>query len=191
MRSKACTYNAIFSANFRALFACCSTAAWGPLTLVVGPRSHVPGASTLKLDFSARNAYATVDQHGRLLLSWVNSTLGKHSPKVSWQRISTDYGESWGPDYDMGLGALGSTLLGPGEGIVLGRHDPRSKYKGRIVICGATGYVGNIPGDQSMAVFTSDDDGKTYQSARGTGHWPNAPGFPTGEVTMPFKGLAE
>ena len=45
-----------------------------------------------------------------------------------------------------------------------------------------TGYVGNIPGGQSMPVFTSDDDGKTYQTATGTG---------TGKYAMPFKGLAE
>ena len=31
-------------------------------------------------------------------------------------------------------GPLGSTLLGPGEGIVLGRHAASSKYKGRIVV---------------------------------------------------------
>lgn len=37
----------------------------------------------------------------------------------------------------MQLGKLGGTLLGPGEGIVLGRHAAQSKYKGRIVICGA------------------------------------------------------
>eukprot|EP01052_Picozoa_sp_SAG31_P006906 SAG31_NODE_324_length_17691_cov_8.128126_2_plen_92_part_00 len=91
----------------------------------------------------------------------------------------------------MGLGDLGSTLLGPGQGVVLGRHAPRSKYAGRIVICGATGYLGNIPGGQSMAIFTSDDDGKTYQPAQGTGQWPKSPGFPTGKVVVPFKGLAE
>lgn len=103
-----------------------------------------------------------------------------HASDISWQRRSTDGGVSWGDDYDMKLGKLGGTLLGPGEGIVLGRHAPQSKYKGRIVICGATGYVGNIPGGQSMAVFTSDDDGKTYNTS--TGH---------GTAQMPFKGLAE
>ena len=56
----------------------------------------------------------------------------------------------------------------------------KSCVQGRIVICGATGYVGNIPGGQSMAVFTSDDDGKTYQTSTGRG-----------AATMPFKGLAE
>ena len=91
----------------------------------------------------------------------------------------------------MGLGALDGTLMGPGEGIVLGRHAPQSPYKGRIVGCGATGYVGSIPGGQSMPVWTSDDDGKTYKLATGTGEWPSEPGFPTGKVTMPFKGLAE
>jgi sialidase-1 len=150
---------------------------WGPLTLVVGPTSHIPG----KLDFSARNPYATLDKNGELLLSWVNSTVPKApSADISWQRRSTDGGRTWGVDYDMKLGKLGGTLLGPGEGIVLGRHAPQSRYKGRIVICGATGYVGNIPGGQSMPVFTSDDDGKTYQTSHGSG-----------SVQMPFKGLAE
>ena len=82
----------------------------------------------------------------------------------------------------MGLGALDGTLMGPGEGIVLGRHAPQSPYKGRIVGCGATGYVGSIPGGQSMPVWTSDDDGKTYKLATGTGEWPSEPGFPTGKV---------
>ena len=91
----------------------------------------------------------------------------------------------------MGLGALDGTLMGPGEGIVLGRHAPQSPYKGRIVGCGATGYTGSIPGGQSMPVWTSDDDGKTYKLATGSGEWPSEPGFPTGKVTMPFKGLAE
>ena len=150
---------------------------WGPLTLVVGPKAHIPG----KLDFSARNPYATVDQNGELLLSWVNSTVPKaHSSDISWQRRSTDGGVSWSQDFDMKLAKLGGTLLGPGEGIVLGRHAPQSKHKGRIVICGATGYVGNIPGGQSMAVFTSDDNGKTYNTSTGSG-----------SVAMPFKGLAE
>ena len=80
----------------------------------------------------------------------------------------------------MQLGKLGGTLLGPGAGIVLGRHAPHSKYSGRIVICGATGYVGNIPGPQSMPVFTSDDGGVAYNTSIGAGG-----------ATMPFKGLAE
>ena len=155
-------------------------AAWGPLTLVVGPTTHVPG----KLDFSARNPYATLDKNGDLLMSWVNSTVPSAvSARISWQRRSTDGGKSWQPDVDMKLGKLGGALLGPGEGIVLGRHALQSKYKGRIVICGATGYVGNIPGGQSMPVFFSDDDGKTYQTATGT--------TATGKYAMPFKGLAE
>ena len=130
--------------------------------MVVGPRAHVAG----ELGFSSRNPYATVDKNGRLLVSWVNSTAPHSaSAKISWQRVSTDSGLTWGPDVDMKLGSLGGTLLGPGEGIVLGRHAPQSKYKGRIVICGATGYVGNIPGGQRMPVFTSDDDGKTYTMA--------------------------
>ena len=80
----------------------------------------------------------------------------------------------------MGLGELDGTLLGPGAGIVLGRHANQSSYKGRIVVCGATGYVGDIPGGQSMAVWTSDDQGKTYQLSTGTASQP-----------IPYKGLAE
>ena len=166
------------------------------------------------LDFSARNPYATLDKNGDLLMSWVNSTVPtSHSAEISWQRRSTDGGKTWATDYDMKLGKLGGTLLGPGEGIVLGRHAPQSQYKGRIVICGlnfalkmmysalklmefgfktmdfvfkltgATGYVGNIPGGQSMPVFTSDDDGKTYQTSTGKGDWPKAPGFPSGPAS--------
>ena len=64
--------------------------------------------------------------------------------------------------------------MGPGEGVVLGRHSD-SQYKGRMVMCGATGYVGSIPGGQSMAVWTSDDDGGSWILAS----------------SLPFKGLAE
>jgi hypothetical protein len=43
-----------------------------------------------------------------------------------------------------------------------------------------------------LDVFTSDDDGKTYQTATGKGDpWPTAPGFPNGSVTMPFQFLSE
>ena len=52
--------------------------------------------------------------------------------KSRWQRRSSDDGVTWGEDEDMQLGKLGGTLLGPGEGIVLGRHAPHSKYSGRI-----------------------------------------------------------
>jgi len=38
-----------------------------------------------------------------------------------------------------------------------------------------------LAGGQSMAVFTSDDDGKTYKTSTGDGP----------SVHMPFKGLAE
>ena len=90
----------------------------------MGPKTHAPG----KLDFSARNPYATLDKNGDLLMSWVNSTVSSsESAKISWQRRSTNSGQTWGPDYDMKLGKLGGTLLGPGEGIVLGRHAPQSK----------------------------------------------------------------
>ena len=57
-------------------------------------------------------------------------------------------------------------------------------------MCGATGYVGDIPGGQSMAVWTSDDDGVTYTLSKGKGAWPASPGYPTGNVTMPFKRYA-
>ena len=56
-----------------------------------------------------------------------------------------DGGETWSADVPAGLGRFDGTLMGPGEGIVLGRHAMAatpSPHKGRIVQCGATGYVG-------------------------------------------------
>lgn len=164
---------------------------WGPLTLVVGPKTHQPDPSTLRPDFTARNPYATVLRTGDILLNWVNSTDPRKA--VSWQRASADGGISWTPDVPVGpagLGPLDGTLMGPGAGIVLGMQSPGSPFAGRVVICGATGYVGSI-GYQSTAVFTSDDNGKTWHAASGVGSWPKSPGYPVGNVTLPFRGLAE
>ena len=47
------------------------------------------------------------------------------------------------------------------QGIVLGRHSTTSPHKGRWIGCGATGYVGGMP--QSMPVWYSDDEGKSYK----------------------------
>lgn len=148
---------------------------WGQLTRVVAP------ANDSVAQFSARNPYPTVDIHGRLLLGWVNSTAWHSSSRrETWQRSSTDEGVTWSVDMHMGLGALDGSLLGPGQGIVLGRHAPASAHRGRIVVCGATGYGGAISGGQSAAVWTSDDNGASYQPSTGSG-----------AVPMPFKGLAE
>ena len=149
---------------------------WGQLTLVASP------ANDSAAHFSARNPYPTVDARGRLLLSWVNSTSwSSSSRRQTWQRISTDEAATWSVDTLMGLGALDGSLLGPGQGIVLGRHAPASANRGRIVVCGATGYGGAILGGQSAAVWTSDDNGASYQPSTGSDR----------AVPMPFKGLAE
>lgn len=66
-------------------------------------------------------------------------------------------------------------LLGPGAGIVLGRHAPESPFKGRMVGCGANGYVGGMK--QATEVWWSDDDGQTYTVGIGGG--------------MPYAGLSE
>ena len=36
----------------------------------------------------------------------------------------------------------------------------RHRYKGRVVACGATGYVGGMP--MVLPIYYSDDDGDTY-----------------------------
>ena len=45
-----------------AVAAMCALVAWGPLTLVVGPKAHAP-PSGKHPDFSARNPYAILDKN--------------------------------------------------------------------------------------------------------------------------------
>ena len=177
---------------------------WSPLQLVVGPRARPPG--TLAAHFTARNPYATVlppphaplyttvseksgssgsssssiNYSGTILLSWVNSTDANHC--VNYQQLSHDHGATWDDPVRVDYGRWEGVLLGPGAGIVLGRHTQGggakaasvSPYAGRLVVCGATGYVGGMPMD--MVVWTSDDNGVTYQEAGGA---------------SPFKALQE
>ena len=148
---------------------------FGPLLLVVGPRRHAAPPSTSSPDFSARNPYPIVTDEGDLILNWVN-TSGPNSA-ASWQRTSVDGGRTWGRDRKPGLHELDGTLMGPGAGIALGRHS--ASNRGRLVICGASGYVGGLP--QQTVVWYSDDNGSTWHASKGAD-----PSYP-----MPFRGLAE
>lgn len=139
---------------------------WGPLTLVVGPKAHLPCAkNSTCLDFTARNPYATVTTSGEVVLFFTNST--NPSACVNYQlRLTQSSG--WlpiGPQERMDMGPIEGVLAGPGEGIVLGRHSANSKWAGRMVGCGATGYVGGMK--ESMPIWTSDDNGTTYNQATG------------------------
>jgi len=131
---------------------------WSALNLIVGPKEH---NSHVALDFSARNPYATVLFNGSTLLQWVNST--NPNKCVNFQMISND-GETWSTPIRINLGQWEGTLLGPGTGIVLGQHSA-SVESGRIVICGASGYVGSMP--MSTLVWYSDDNGATYSMGGG------------------------
>ena len=135
-------------------------ASWEPLELIAGPRAHRPGATASRPDFSARNPYLTVVGAGDLLLSWVNST--DPGACVNYQQRSTDAGLTWSPAQRSDYGRWEGVLLGPGTGIVLQRPGP---HRGRVVTCGATGYVGGMK--MVMPIYYSDDGGATYVEAGG------------------------
>ena len=134
---------------------------WTALTLVVGPQQHHISAGD-QVDFSARNPYAWYDDDGTLFLQWVNSTVP--TTCVNYQMQSSDDGVTWTVPTRVDFGKQWEgTLLGPGNGIVLGRHSA-SVEPGRFVVCGASGYVGGMP--MNALVWTSDDHGATWQQAR-------------------------
>jgi len=126
---------------------------WGPLTRVV------TGAAS---NFTARNPYAVVDTTGAILLNYVDTT---HAASwTNWQIRSADAGATWtAPARVAGLGKWEGVLMGPGTAIVLGRHSHNSPAPGRIVGCGATGYQAGHA--MLMPLWTSDDDGASYQLA--------------------------
>ena len=133
---------------------------WTEMALVVGPRQHHRSAAG-PLDFSARNPYAWYNDDGTLYLQWVNSTTP--ATCVNYQMQSSDDGATWTAAARVDFGAQWEgTLLGPGNGIVLGRHSA-SVEAGRFVVCGASGYVGGMP--MNAIVWTSDDRGATWQQA--------------------------
>ncbi len=158
---------------------------WTPLQLAVGPTSHQPNATAAAPDFTARTPYATVLPNGTVLLGWVNST--DPVACVNFQQASHDSGATWSAPSHVDFGRWEGVLLGPGTGIVLGgastsatsatsasalpasqtqRGEKRkSAHEGRVLACGATGYVGGMP--MAMAVYYSDDGGATYTEAGG------------------------
>jgi sialidase-1 len=125
------------------------------MRLLVGPTKH---ADPTTLDFSARNPYAVVDIDGTILLQYVNTT-NPTSSLVNYQMTSHDDGMHWTVPTAINLGKSNGTLMGPGNGIVLGRHSA-SVSSGRMVICGCSGYVGNLP--MEALVWFSDDHGTTW-----------------------------
>jgi len=145
---------------------------WSALQLVVGPRAHGPSKDAEHPDFSARNPYATVLDSGVIVVDWVNSTDPLHC--VNWQTSSLDHGVTWGPSVRKDFGRWEGVLMGPGAGIVLGRHAKHSPHPGRLVVCGATGYVGGMP--MTLPIWTSDNNGASYMEAGGA---------------APFSGLQE
>lgn len=140
---------------------------WSELSLVVGPREHRPSTATAP-DFTARNPYASVLPNGSIVVDFVNST-DSHNCS-NWQISSHDHGVTWGPATRKDFGRWEGVLMGPGAGIVLGRHAPHSRYAGRLVVCGATGYVGGMP--MALPIYTSDDNGATYHEAGGSAPFP-------------------
>lgn len=141
---------------------------WSPLQLVAGPTKHAPNATSGTPDFTARNPYATTLPNGTILLQWVNSTDPDNC--VNLQQTSDDSGATWSPPLRKDFGKWEGVLLGPGAGIVLGTHSPSSEYAGRVLACGATGYVGGMP--MVLPIYYSDDDGETYTQAGGSAPYP-------------------
>ena len=131
---------------------------WSILNLIVGPKKH----KINQLDFSSRNPYAVIDE-GTIILQWVDSTNSSHC--INYMQKSMDDGLTWSKAEIVELGnTFEGTLLGPGNGIVLGRHSA-SVGAGRIIICGASGYVGGMK--MYASIWYSDDHGKTFQMSRG------------------------
>eukprot|EP00750_Incisomonas_marina_P028220 INCI6538.2.p1 GENE.INCI6538.2~~INCI6538.2.p1 ORF type:complete len:523 (-),score=64.15 INCI6538.2:114-1682(-) len=141
---------------------------WSPLQLVAGPTTHAPNATSGTPDFTARNPYATTLPNGTILLQWVNSTDPDNC--FNLQQTSNDSGATWSPPVRKDFGKWEGVLLGPGAGIVLGTHSPSSQYAGRVLACGATGYVGGMP--MVLPIYYSDDDGETYTQAGGAAPYP-------------------
>jgi len=137
---------------------------WSDLQLVVGPTAHSPNASSSDPDFTARNPYATLLPNGTIILEWVNSTDAKNCKNM--QQSSDDTGATWTEPVEKDFGKWEGVLFGPGTGIVLGTADPSSPHKGRVLACGATGYVGGMP--MVLPIYYSDDNGDTYTEAGGS-----------------------
>ena len=72
---------------------------------------------------------------------------------------SNDDGLHWSLPVAVDLGPWTGTLMGPGNGILLGRHSA-SVSSGRLMMCGASGYVGNMK--MRALIWFSDDHGATW-----------------------------
>lgn len=139
-----------------------------------------------------RSPYPVVDKSGRLLLQYVDTTHARRGSgrAVTWQQVSTDpTARRWTAPRAVDslpaewTGALG----GPGAAIVLGRAAHDSPFRGRIVGCGATGYVGEV--SAHAVVWFSDDDGHSYVVSRGAAPFPGleecfVAELPNGDVLM-------
>jgi sialidase-1 len=168
---------------------------WSELMLVIGPTKHktcsigqrcfTPCAinntanTTGCLDFSARNAYATVTKEGGILLGYTDSSAcgSAKGCAVNYQTL-LEKRSGWktvNPITRVDIGSCDAVLAGPGAGIVLGRHSTNSPHPGRFIGCGAVGYVGG--GAIGMRAWWSDDQGETYTFATGGG--------------LPFLGIGE
>ena len=163
--------------------------------LVIGPKVHktcgdgqrcfTPCAinntanTTGCLDFSARNAYATVTAAGGIVLSYTDTSACGTAKgcAVNYQTLLEKHSgyKTVNPVKRVDFGAAEGVLAGPGAGIVLGRHSISSAHPGRWVGCGGVGYVGGGP--ISMSVWYSDTQGDTYALATGGG--------------LPFLGIGE
>ena len=139
----------------------------------MGPTDH-----SVDNPFTARNPYATVDDDGVVILGWVNTTNDLHYNQ-NWQQTSSDEGRTWAAAQPANFGEYEGVLGGPGAAIVLGHHAPGSKYSGRIVGCGMTGWAAGLPHplDATRAVaWFSDNHGINYTLSGGA---------------APFAGLQE
>ena len=137
---------------------------WSPLQLVVGPTHHNLNG-TANPDFTARNPYATVLPSGSIIVDWVNST--NPDKCINYQTSSSDKGKTWSTSVAKDFGEWEGVLMGPGQGIVL----QNSAHKGRVVVCGATGYVGGM--SMNLPIYYSDDEGATYTQAGGAAPFKN------------------
>ncbi len=125
---------------------------WSLLTRVVGD-----GQSNT----TYRNPYPVFSANGNLILQFVNAT---SEVWQSQQVVSQDGGRTWGAVTSIGadLGVWDGVLGGPGAAIQLGLSSSGSRYKGRLLGCGAGRYDPGFFTPASAAFFSDDGCGKGW-----------------------------